>query len=180
MRQGTSINVIKYGELFKNRLNSEAHYSLYNLIKWLQGNGTFFNKLLSLNYNFEMGRQTAETAINGTYLADFVSYNANKNVYLQGMGYGSCYIEELFIDYGYIGVFGGNFIYGILLCALLKNALKSHNIWKTAVGFYIVDLLFKAPRATFDAFIAQPLYIECWGTLLLIFCVSYMYKKRRG
>ena len=179
VRQGTSINVIKYGELFKGRLNPEAHYSFYNIIKWLQGSGEFFNKLFSLNFNFEIGRQSAETAMEGTYLADFISYNANKSSYLMGMGYGSCYIEELFIDFGYIGVFLGNFLYGIMLCALLKNALGSRNVWKIALGFYITDLLIKAPRATFDAFIGQSLYLECWGTVLIIYLVSYLYKKRK-
>lgn len=171
VRQGTSINVIKYAELFSDRLNPEAHYSLYNLIKWLQGSGSILNDLFSLDFDFSMGKQTVLTATQGTYLADFVSYNANKSSYLTGMGYGSCYIEELYVDFGYFGVFCGNFIYGILLCSLMKNSLRNHNIWKTALGFYIVDLLFKAPRATFDAFLGQPLYIECWGTMLLVFAV---------
>lgn len=180
VRQGTSINVIKYAELFKNRLNSEAHYSLYNLIKWLQGSGSIINKLFSLDFDFEMGKQTALTATQGTYLADFISYFANSSSYLSGMGYGSCYIAELYVDYGYIGVLIGNFIYGILLCFLLKISIAKHNVWSTALGFYIVDLLFKAPRATFDAFLGQPLYFECWGTLLVVFCVSYFAKNRGG
>lgn len=178
IRQGTSINVIKYTELFSDRLNPEAHYSLYNLIKWLQGSGSILNHLFSLNFDFPMGKQTALTATQGTYLADFVSYNANKSTYLTGMGYGSCYIEELYVDFGYFGVFCGNFIYGILLCSLMKNSLRNHSIWKAALGLYIVDLLFKAPRATFDAFLGDPLYVECWGTLLLVFVVVKIVRNR--
>lgn len=42
VRQGTSINVIKYTDLFFDRLNPDAHYSLYNTIRWLQN--SFFNE----------------------------------------------------------------------------------------------------------------------------------------
>lgn len=177
VRQGTSINVIKYTELFQNRLNPDAHYSLYNLIKWLQGSGEFVGNLFGFDLNFEIGRQTALTATNGTYLADFVSYNANPSSYRIGMGYGSCYIEELYVDFGYLGVFLGNFIYGTLLCSLMKNSLKEHKIWRTALGFYIIDLLFKAPRATFDAFLGQPLYIECWGAILLVYLFTKLSRR---
>lgn len=99
-------------------MNPDAYYSLYNTLKWLSD--SWIDHLLNLNLNFEFGRQSLETAISGTYLADFVSYNANPTTYLTGMGYGSCYLEELYVDFGYIGVFLGNVIYGILLCVLLK------------------------------------------------------------
>lgn len=180
VRQGTSINVIKYTEYFKDRLNSEAHYSLYNLIKWLQGRGGFFNKLFGLNFDFEIGKQSVLTATMGTNLADFVSYNANRTSFLSGMGYGSCYIAELYVDYGYVGVFIGNIIYGVLLCALLKKSPRDHRIWWTALGFFIIDLLFKAPRATFDAFLGQSLYIECWGTILAVYIANLIVKKQNG
>ena len=134
----------------KQRLNLDAYYSLYNTLKWLSD--SWIDHLLNLNLNFEFGRQSLETAISGTYLADFVSYNANPTTYLTGMGYGSCYLEELYVDFGYIGVFLGNVIYGILLCVLLKNAVNRGNIWRIAIGLFMIDAIFKAPRATFDAF----------------------------
>ena len=167
VRQGTSINVIKYTELFETRLNPDAYYSLYNTLKWLSD--SWIDHLLNLNLNFEFGRQSLETAISGTYLADFVSYNANPTTYLTGMGYGSCYLEELYVDFGYIGVFLGNVIYGILLCVLLKNAVNRGNIWRIAIGLFMIDAIFKAPRATFDAFFGSFLYFNSWGPFLLIF-----------
>ena len=180
VRQGTSINVIKYAELFEERLNPDAYYSLYNTLKWLQD--SWIDYLLNLNLNFEFGRQSLETAISGTSLADFVSYNANPTTYLTGMGYGSCYIEELYVDFGYIGVFLGNVIYGILLCVLLKNAVNKGNIWKIAIGLFMIDAIFKAPRATFDAFWGSFLYFNSWGPFLLIFIFVnvYMTKNNRS
>lgn len=173
IRQGTSINVIKYAEMFKIELNPEAFYSLYNTLKWLQN--SIFNNFLQINLSFEFGRQTQGTALYGTYLADFVSYKANSYIYLSGMGYGSCYIAELYADFGYIGVFIGNIIYGFLLCKLLKNATQKGNIWLVAVGFFMVGTLFKAPRATFDAFWGQLLYFNSWGPLAIIYIIANIY-----
>lgn len=167
VRQGTSVNVIKYTELFSNRLNPNAMYSFSNTIEWLQN--SFLGKLFGFESMFEFGNQSALTATAGTYLADFVSYNANPTSYSEGIGYGSCYIEELYVDFGYLGVFIGNIFYGFLLSKLSKTALISRNIWLTAIGFFMVNELFKAPRATFDACFGRLLYFSYWGPLVLIY-----------
>ena len=176
VRQGTSINVIKYTDLFFDRLNPDAHYSLYNIIRWLQN--SFLNDLLNLDLNFVIGRQSEETAIAGTYLADFVSYNANKTIYSEGMGYGSCYIAELYVDFGYLGVLLGNMLYGGLLCKLLKTAMNTGSIWMSAIGLYMIDAIFQAPRATFDSFFGSLLYFNSWGPLVLIFLITSIYNSR--
>ena len=176
VRQGTSINVIKYARLFSDRLNPDAHYSLYNITKWLQNN--WLNDLLGLDLSFSMGKQSEMTAKAGTYLADFVSYNANSKIYSIGMGYGSCYIEELFIDFGFVGVFVGSVIYGLILNKFLKVTKDKYSVWKIAIGLVAIDAIFKAPRATYDAFIGQWLYFNSWGPLVIIFLISYFYMRR--
>ncbi len=176
VRQGTSINVIKYTDLFFDRLNPDAHYSLYNTIRWLQN--SFFNEFLNLDLNFVIGKQTQETAIAGTYLADFVSYNANKAIYSEGMGYGSCYIAELYVDFGYIGVLLGNMLFGGILCKLLKTAMNNGNIWMSAIGLYMIDAIFQAPRATFDSFFGSLLYFNSWGPLVLVYVITSIYNTR--
>lgn len=173
VRQGTSINVIKYGEQFKNQLNQDARYSLYNTLQWLQNSP--LNFIFGLDFSF--GNQSMLTATNGTYLADFVSYHANASIYNMGMGYGSCYIEELYIDFGYVGVFIGNFIYGSLFKVLEKGIKRQNRVWRVALGLFILDLLFKAPRATFDAFFGKMLYFEVWGTFLIIYMITYLYGR---
>lgn len=176
VRQGTSINVIKYTELFELRLNQDAYYSLYNTLRWLQD--SWIDKLMNLDLSYAFGKQSQETATTGTYLADFVSYNANSNIYLDGMGYGSCYIEELYVDFGYLGVFLGNVLYGVLLCKLLKNSMRQGNIWLMAVGLFIIDAIFKAPRATFDSFFGQFLYFDSWGPFVVVFLFVKLYSRR--
>lgn len=177
VRQGTSINVIKFTEKFSSGLDPEAKYSFYNTIRWLQG--SFLNNLLGLNYDFYFGSQSELTALHGTNLADYVSYNAMRNTYLRGGGWGSCYIAELYVDFGYMGVFLGNVLYGMLLGGVLKSIRSRNNIWLTACGFLIVDALFKAPRAVFDGFIWNFLYFYNWGVILIVFIITqYSYQQK--
>ena len=55
------------------------------------------------------------------------------------------------VDFGYIGVFLGNVIYGIC-CVFIKNAVNRGNILEDCDWIVMIDAIFKAPRATFDAF----------------------------
>lgn len=175
VRQGTSINVIKYGQQFSSMLNEKAYYSLFNTIQWIQN--SVLNSIFE--FDFAFGKQSVETAKMGTYLADFVSYNANASIYTAGMGYGSCYIEELFIDFGYIGVVFGNLLYGILFKILEKGIRIENHVWRVALGLFILDLLFKAPRATFDAFFGKMLYFEVWGAFIIVYVLAYFESARR-
>lgn len=173
VRQGTSINVIKFAESYKSELDPTATYSFYNLTRRLQ-----YSPLNSLfKFDFVFGRQSVETALHGNRLADFISYKVNKYSYLRGTGWGSCYIAELYTDFGYIGVFIGNFLYGVLLNRILKSTLRGNNVWLTACGFLLVDSLFKAPRAEFDAFLGQFIYFNNWGFILLVFLIVNMRKS---
>ena len=47
-----------------------------------------------------------------------------------------------------------------------------------AIGLFVASLLFKASRATFDEFIAEPLYFYFWGTLLITHIIAKLYSKR--
>ena len=174
VRQGTSINVIKFTELYKDQLDPNAHYSFYNFLRWIYN--TPFKALLGNTYVF--GSQSAETAMHGTYLADFVSYYSMRSAYLSGQGYGSCYIEELFVDYGYCGVFFGNLIYGFVF-RKLTNAMGSiSSVWKAATGLYMLNYLFQAPRSTFDAFFAHLLYPEFWLPVMAVYFSAQLITRR--
>ena len=114
------------------------------------------------------------TALHGTNLADYVSYKAMPYTYLRGGGWGSCYIAELYADFGYIGVLLGSILYGVLLDGILKGIRLNKSIWSTALGLLIVSSLFKAPRASFDDFLANFLYFYNW----IIIPFAYIIVKR--
>lgn len=175
IRQGTSVNVIKYGELFANRLDPDAFYSMYNTLRWFSS--SLIGYILDIKLPFVFEKQSIETAFSGSSLADFVSFNALGSLYVDGSGYGSCYIEELYIDFGYVGVFLGNILYGVLICTLLKNIMGKRRIYLTAIGLYMVSSIFVAPRSNYDAFFGGLLYISAWGPLVAVFVITKIYKN---
>ncbi len=178
VRQGTSVNVLKYAQLFADRLREDACYSFYSTLKWLSD--SFLEKLFGFEVPFAFGRQSEAVALNGTSLADFVSYHANRKAYLSGIGYGSSYVEELFVDFGTLGVVIGNILYGAVLCLFLKKAPQRRNIWLTAIGFCCVESLFVAPRASFDAPFARLLYTEfLLPLLLMVILVNWTWLRKK-
>lgn len=166
IRQGVSVNVIKYAELFEEQMNPDACYSLYSTLKWLKGNQ--LTELLQIEIPFAFGKQSMETAIFGTYLADFVSFYANEKNYLAGMGYGSSYVAELNADFGYLGVFLGSVLYGGTIGLTYKIAPKNGRSWLFAAGLYSADVMLTAPRASFDACFIKLLYVDFWMPVVLV------------
>lgn len=177
-RQGISVNVIKYAERFKSGLNPKATYSFYNMTKFLQTN-RLNRYVFHLDFGYDSGGQTVENALHSVSLANYVSYKVSPRDYLRGMGMGSCYIAELYVDFGYAGVVVGNFVYGYLLHTLYEYAVNRRSVWLTALGFFVFDLLVRANRSTFDAFLAEPLYVTFWGTLLFLHLVARQYAVNR-
>lgn len=171
IRQGVSENVIKYAQAFEKRANPDATYSLYSTLKWL--GDSFFAELLGIEVPFVFGKQSPAVAFRGTSLAHWVSYYANRRTYLAGMGYGSCYIAELYLDFGYRGVWLGNILYGAVICLLLKRAPQRGHNWWYAIGLFISSSLFVAPRASFDEFFAKLLYVDFWAPLVLLILLAY-------
>lgn len=171
IRQGVSVNVIKYAQAFEEKANPQACYSLYSTLKWFDD--SFLAKLLGVDLPYEFGKQTPLVAFRGTSLAHMVSYYANRRSYLAGMGYGSCYIAELYMDFGYWGVWLGNVLYGAVICLLLKRAPQRGYRWVYAIGLFVCNSLFVAPRASFDEFFAKLLYVDCWAPLALLLLLAY-------
>lgn len=171
IRQGVSENVIKYAQAFEKWSNPDARYSLYSTLKWLSD--SFFAELLGIDVPFVFGKQSPAVAFRGTSLAHLVSYYANRRTYLAGMGYGSCYIAELYIDFGYWGVWVGNVLYGAVICLLLKRAPQRGYHWWFATGLFACNSLFVAPRASFDEFFAKLLYVDFWAPLVLLILLAY-------
>ena len=99
--------------------------------------------------------------------------------YLKGGGWGSCYIAELYADFGYIGVFLGNILYGVLINGVLKGISKKNSIWLTACGFLVIDSLFKAPRGTFDDFLRNFEYIYNLGIPIIVYIIVNMKPSKR-
>ena len=77
-------------------------------------------------------------------LAHKLSYVANPTAYLFGGGYGSSYVLELYLDYGFVGVIVGNIC--ICLFCILCNCIFGSNFCLDIISVYILQKLFLLGR----------------------------------
>ncbi len=87
-------------------------------------------------------------------------------MYLQGHGVGSCYIAELYHDFGMIGVMIGSFFYGYILKKI--NNIQFENYLGDGILIAMIYYVILAPRGNFDGFIGGifSLY-SVFGTLMI-------------
>ena len=91
---------------------------------------------------------------------------------------GSSYIAEIMYSFGYIGVFIANVFYGVLLKKMFK--LEKNKLWSNIIIIIMLSSLFFAPRGSFDAFFADLLSVNVWGTLLFVWFISNVIYKNKS
>lgn len=94
---------------------------------------------------------------------------------------GTCYVAELFHDFGYVGVAIGNFVYGCVMTSIGKiwNKVKTYNVWITAIGFAMVESFIKAPRWNYDIFVAYFLDLGMWMSFIAVYFIAKFWRAGR-
>lgn len=162
---GSAQKIIKSGYEIKNSIPLGKIYSLGSTINYFKY-GTLFNLL---NLDSIPHRHSIEFALEGHSFSSIVSLLTMEQQFLSGQGAGSCYIAELFHDFGYVGVVLGNAVYGFICASLSK--INTKRIFITAILFYMFMNLLEAPRASFDGFLASIVNIN----FILIVFVIYIF-----
>lgn len=148
-KQGVSVNLIGYAQTLAHQLPDGTIYSFGRLTDFFRNN--YITQIL-----FDVPKytsQTVESALYGNSFADSVSYILSPKRYINGWGYGSSYVAELFKDFSYIGVALGNLIFGIILAYMSK--LFKTNIFGAWICLSMTRLLLYAPRDTATSFIVS-------------------------
>lgn len=164
--QGVSVNLVGYAQTLVNQLPQGKSYTFGRIIDFINN-----NTITQLFFNVpKYSPQSVESALYGNSFADSVSYILSPSRYLNGWGYGSSYLAELLIDYGYIGIIIGNFIYGIVL-AFMTKMFKSGvlGIW---ICLSMTRLLLYSPRDTTTSFIVTSFSLINLLTLFIIILVA--------
>ena len=150
-KQGVSVNLIGYAETLEEQLPSQKNYTFGRIIDFIQENA-----ITQVFFDFPVYKSNSvESACYGNSFADSVSYILSPSRYVQGWGYGSCYIAELYKDFGYMGVIIGNFILGGIL-VFMNRVFKSGPIL-AGVSLFMIRLLLYSPRDTSTSFIVTSL-----------------------
>lgn len=137
---------------------------------------TFFNARPLDNIN------SIENALYSNNFSHNMSYIAKGEDYLNGQGWGSSYILETYVDYGYIGVV----IYSILIAVLLIYVVKlmNKNIFLRMIGLLILTQVFLVPRAEATGFLDFLFQIQFWVSVAVCFlgaalsCKKYEFVRK--
>ena len=125
------------------------------------------------------GGNTVENALNGFSFAHALSYTVMGNQYLNGNGMGSSYIAEIMYS---VWIYWGIISQCILMEWLLKKMFKleKNKLWSNIIIIIMLSSLFFAPRGSFDAFFADLLSVNVWGTLLFVWFISNVIYKNKS
>lgn len=142
-QQGGSVQIIGMQKDFANaNLIPEAkYYSFGTLIDFFQQNA--FAKLLGTSPSYEP--KSYELAMYGHHFGETMTYLYRPDLYASGFGLGSCYIAEIFNDFGFWGVISLNFLYGLIF--KISNYIKITSIWKIFALLVVVKYIIYAPRS---------------------------------
>ncbi len=169
-QQGGSINVIKRVFYYKKQLKDMSLTSFSNM------RGAFLeNAIMRKLFNIHVyAGNSIENAMHGHFLSHRLSYYEYGNLYLTGHGVGSCYIAELYHDFGIIGVVLGNILYGALIKRITNPGYHHwlRNGMLLAAQYYI----YLAPRGDFDGFVGGLFSLTTILGILGILFLSYFIK----
>lgn len=115
---------------------------------------------------------------NGTLSNNFshnFSYLVRKDDYLNGQGWGSSYILETYVDFGYIGLILFNLILGILLVYMLKRL--GRNTLLDTIFLLSLTTIFLIPRAEATGWLSFICYSSILGMYFsVLFRSVYLYE----
>lgn len=174
--QGGSVNILSYCIKLKDSFpDTNISYTFGPLINFFKYN------IISKNiFNFPFYSQhTIGSAKYGNDLSQIITYIVMPWNYSKGIGMGSCYIGELLVDFGYIGICAFNFILGMVLGKYSRAGCDKP--WKTAILLIVLKSILFMPRGAALSWFTDGFNITNVGTLFLLYFVAslFMDKKER-
>ena len=164
-QQGFSASLIVAGKKYIASIPDKI-YSFWGLIRFLRVNviSKYILGLESVNY---YRGTTTELALNSGSFARIMGYILIPVGYSKGYGVGSCYVAELYHDFGYLGIALGNFVYGLCIGRIIK--LKENSCFGNAVALLMFYQILAAPRYNFDRPFVMFVSLNFWTVMLLIY-----------
>lgn len=166
-QQGSSMQVLGLTYEVKGTLPPNKFYSFGTIID--NFNNNIIYHLLGIAESYRS--QTVEFAINGHSLANYLTYQYQTQRFLAGGGMGSCYMAEVWADWGMVGLGLWSFVYGWVLSHITIWSQK--NVWMFAISFYMMRAIVFAPRSSAISFISDFMS----PTFLLAMIVMHFYSN---
>ena len=172
--QGVTFNVLSIAYGYRNNLPERPwrNYTFGGMIDYIV-HGRIGQMLFGTDPLPEGNNWT-----NGTLSNNFshnFSYLVRKDDYLNGQGWGSSYILETYVDFGYIGLILFNLILGILLVYMLKRL--GRNTLLDTIFLLSLTTIFLIPRAEATGWLSFIVTAQFWACILACYLGAYICMK---
>lgn len=167
-KQGVSYDVLCIGKNVMNQLpNKESkNYTFGGFIDYFRYNAVS-RKIFNIK---DLGTGNSERkAIESNSFSHAMSYIAKKD-YLQGHGWGSSYLLEVYADYGYIGIIIYSILMGMFLRAII-DILDKNNII-SLITLCSTTKIFMAPRAEATGFLQFIFEFHFLVPVIILICLN--------
>ena len=172
-QQGGSVNCVKRVFFYEDRI-SDLHLTSFSNTRTVLFENALVRKLFDVK---AYTGNSAENAMFGHYLSHRLSYLEYGNYYFQGHGVGSCYIAELFHDFGYVGVILGSLVYGYLLRMITD--IGTGRFFRDGLLLAVQYFIYLSPRGDFDGMIYGLFNLMCILGLIGVWVLAHILKRKR-
>ena len=169
--QGVSARILGNVQYFSQDIPYRL-YSFGDIIDFFKSSA--LGKMI-LNIGVYQG-QSVEVFLTKNQLSHVISFIQSPYYYLnEGLGVGSSYIAELYVDFSYIGIVLGSFFYGFLIRKLMRIFIDESVVLRALMLVATRDLLL-TPRASFTFFLSTILQkTQLASYILIIFASIFIY-----
>lgn len=134
-------NAVTYSFLLQGQPVPYSFGTLYNYVRW--------NRLVRLfTGEAPFIANSVQAATEGANLGCRLSYYLSPNSFLNGVGMGSAFVAELYVDFSYIGVFIGT----LLLCWFIQKfsqMMNSRSPYLCAIALVAIRWIAYIPRDSY-------------------------------
>lgn len=162
---GNSNKVIRLQYMYKDNIPPFRFYSFGSILDYFK-----YNPISKFIFGFSSDRYSR--IYEGHSLSTIVSYFYSEKFFSSGQGMGSCYIAELYNDFGFIGIILGNFF----IVYLIKNvlSLNDKSYIRRVICLMIIGPVLLMPRGNFDEML---LYIINFKYIIYFLAIYYIAKN---
>lgn len=169
--QGNTFDVVAVGKVYETELREMCpnSYTFGGFVDYIYrgtvGQALFGTTPLTAG-NSEFN------ALHGNSLAHALSYLANKESYLAGVGLGTSFVLDTYIDYGYAGLILFSVLLGVLFVVMIYGFGKK--VLLSTIILYSLTNLFFIPRAEAMGWLTFIVTIQFWACVAGCYFVSYI------
>lgn len=175
-KQGITFNVLTLAYGHKNNLPERPwrNYTFGGMIDYIVhgriGQMLFGTEPLAEGNNWTNGTLSNNFSHNFSYLV-------RKDEYLNGHGWGSSYIIETYVDFGFPGLIVFNIVLAILLIYMLKR-FGRNMLWDT-ITFVSLTTIFFIPRAEATGWLTFIVTAQFWACVAGCYLAAYICTKSK-